>query len=428
MKKLRFFHLILLVAIICQCTASSQKKNQAKSSSQSKANINLDREWNNEYIDKHALSIPRAVETDLDSLAYQLTYPFVTERAKARAIFRWISQNIRYDWYALQSGAYLKNPMDASHVLETKLTVCEGYANLFNELASRSGLESVKVIGHGKGFGYDPNKPLGSSNHAWNAVKIGGQWKLIDVTWASGGDTILQDQKQFNDFYFLTPPEYFINDHFPANSKWQLLDKSISKSEFHRTVRKSSEYFKFGINNINYNQYTIRGEAIISIFFDTIENLEILAKLNESDKYYFVSKIKNSYGIYVTSPGKGTYSLQLYAKYANEKGTLPFLLEYKVIFSGGNPFNQFVTVYSGNHTIHDPILKFLNANQIYDFQFTVPGVNRIAFVDGNGKWTYYLNRGNNDFYIRNYFSKGKLTINIDVGKDLWPTIAEYYMK
>lgn len=123
-------------------------------------------------------------------------------------------------------------------------------------------------------------------------MKIGGQWKLIDVTWASVGDTILQDQKQFYDFYFLTHPEYFNNDHFPTNSKWQLLDKSTPKSEFHRTVRKSSQYFKFGINNINYNQYTILGEAIISIFFDTTENLEILAKLNQPDKYYFVSKIK----------------------------------------------------------------------------------------------------------------------------------------
>lgn len=42
---------------------------------------------------------------------------------------------------------------------------------------------------------------------------------------------------------------------------------------------------------------------------------------------------------------------------------------------------------------------------MYDFQFTVPGVNRIAFVDGNGKWTYFLNRDSNDFIFVTIFQK-----------------------
>ena len=66
------------------------------------------------------------------------------------------------------------------------------------------------------------------SDHAWNAVKIDGEWKLIDLAWAAGiVDSGTGRFKQvFNDAYFFTDPEKFFHNHFPENKKWLLVNKS----------------------------------------------------------------------------------------------------------------------------------------------------------------------------------------------------------
>lgn len=48
--------------------------------------------------DKHALATPPDKTADLQTLASYLTQPFKTEQEKTRALFRWVTQNISYDY------------------------------------------------------------------------------------------------------------------------------------------------------------------------------------------------------------------------------------------------------------------------------------------------------------------------------------------
>ena len=57
--------------------------------------------------------------------------------------------------------------------------MCEGYANAFQLLALKSGVTSIVVTG----------TVTNGGGHAWNQVKINGQWKTVDVTWNDGGDS-----------------------------------------------------------------------------------------------------------------------------------------------------------------------------------------------------------------------------------------------
>ena len=61
--------------------------------------------------------------------------------------------------------------------------MCEGYANTFQLLATKSGVTSVVVTGD---VTYSDGSSIG---HAWNQVKINGTWKTVDVTWNDGGDS-----------------------------------------------------------------------------------------------------------------------------------------------------------------------------------------------------------------------------------------------
>ena len=68
--------------------------------------------------------------------------------------------------------------------------VCQAYAVTFQALAQEAGLETMYVSGNTDDF--DP--------HAWNFVKVDGQWLALDVTWNdSDGDS----NKKENEYLLL---------------------------------------------------------------------------------------------------------------------------------------------------------------------------------------------------------------------------------
>ena len=102
--------------------------------------------------DNHAGKFPRQNVPSLDWLATQLTDPFPSLTDKARAIFTWLHHNIDYNVEAFFNGTV--KPSTPISTLDTGLAVCEGYAGLFTALATKAGLESIVVGGHGKGKSY----------------------------------------------------------------------------------------------------------------------------------------------------------------------------------------------------------------------------------------------------------------------------------
>lgn len=66
--------------------------------------------------------------------------------------------------------------------------VCASYANSFNYLAKKVGLESIYVTGYIQG-----NTDTG---HAWNAVKLNNEWRYFDSTWNDGNPNARE--KYFN--------------------------------------------------------------------------------------------------------------------------------------------------------------------------------------------------------------------------------------
>ena len=64
-------------------------------------------------------------------------------------------------------------------------------------------------------------------NHSWNAVKLEGKWYLCDATWAAGYTDMNTYLFHFDydDKYFLMPPEKFAETHQPVEESWTLLPK-----------------------------------------------------------------------------------------------------------------------------------------------------------------------------------------------------------
>ena len=216
-------------------------------------------------IDQYAINAPSSAEASVDSLASYLVAPAKNEREKARSIFRWVTENIDYDVLGFFTGNF--DDTSSKDVLKSRKSVCGGYSDIFSSLASSAGLEVVRIAGYGKGYGYLPGENLsGPSNHAWNAVKINGSWYLIDCTWGAG--YIDEDKKyvrKFDDYYFMTSPSEFIYDHFPDDSRWQLLQNPISKEKFEKLAYVKPEFFYYGLKLDDRLEGTIRADNGVNI-------------------------------------------------------------------------------------------------------------------------------------------------------------------
>lgn len=233
---------ILTFSLICSC---AQAQSQVKSQLFAGPATNLiDYNSSNTTVaafadvDDFVISMKTEKVATHHDLAKYLTTSLIDEAKKVRSIYTWIAMNITYDHEALITGDF--DSQAAPDVWQSRMAVCEGYSNLFNEMCASVGIESRIVKGYVKVFAGDD---LQSPNHAWNSVKIDGKWNLLDVTWASMNnelDQIPENGKNIDfarkklDYFFMVNPAKMILTHLPEDPYWQLQSNLISMDIFEK--------------------------------------------------------------------------------------------------------------------------------------------------------------------------------------------------
>jgi transglutaminase/protease-like cytokinesis protein 3 len=197
-----------------------------------------------ERIDSIVRFIPISSEVGIDNLPMIVTKPFKTNLEKICAIYCWMAQNIEYDYVGFKNRSWEKYLSDTALLTDTykyRKGICSGYSHLFKFFLSKLEIQSVVLNGYGRGD--LKTLSLNTSNHAWNAVLIGKDWKLFDVTWARDTTT-----KKTDFFWFMTRPELFIASHYPNDNKWTLLQKQIALKSFLSFPIVTPKYFELGFN------------------------------------------------------------------------------------------------------------------------------------------------------------------------------------
>jgi len=284
-------------------------------------------------IDAHALKTPNYVETNIPELAKYLVKPANNDREKIRALFRWVTENINYDVKSYMARAH--KHLSPEQVLSSKTAVCDGYAGLLVELGQAVGVDIVKVIGYSKGYDYSVGQRFRDGpNHAWNAAKIDGQWQLFDPTWGAGytGENN-QFIRQFQEIYFLAPPEQFLYDHLPEDQRWQLVSRPISLREFEDLPYLRSAFFNHGLNLKSHHQNLIRAGDETEVTFYSPDNIALVAQLFQRNKpiedyFCFAQRKSGQYSILANFPKEGSYILRLYAKNSSQPGDYEWAADY----------------------------------------------------------------------------------------------------
>ncbi len=193
-------------------------------------------------------------QDDFSKLINELTQPFPEDIDKLRAIFKWITSNIAYDYRFVNQGKELNKPdcfgendcpeqmMDweskyLRKILKTKKAIAEGYAKLLKKMCDFCYIQCEAIPGYARTKPYQVgnNMPL---NHWWNAVLIDRTWYYIDPTWAAGycpedeeTGMLLRYVKDYKEYYWLQTFEPFSRNHYPQNGKW-VEKPSITKEQF----------------------------------------------------------------------------------------------------------------------------------------------------------------------------------------------------
>ncbi len=265
-------------------------------------------------IDAHAKAAPDSAASSLITLSNYLTKDLRTDREKARALFRWITENITYD------VSLFGKPPDPQQALKQRRAVCAGYASLFKALAETSGLTAVIIHGEAKGLG--PKQAITSDGlliHDWNAVKLDGVWYLLDCTWGAGRlDERFRFVPKFNEHYFLTPPEMLIYDHFPKEARWQLLPSPITRADFLKRVSVKSAFFENDLRLIShpYARITCDGRLTVEIGAppETIVVGSVIRNGRDLTARAFSQRERDGFSITASFPSKGSYLLRIFAR------------------------------------------------------------------------------------------------------------------
>ncbi|MBT8186047.1 MAG: hypothetical protein KJN76_14485, partial [Eudoraea sp.] len=168
--------------------------------------------------------------------------------------------------------------------------VCIDYSLMLNALLEQFDLPT-KVI---SGLAKTEVKDIGGEDlfkkHSWNAVRIAGEWKLMDATWAAGyvDEGSRKFVRSYLEHYFFTPPSDFILNHYPLNEEWQLLDRPVAMATFLGTPIFMPDYFKKGVVLSPKTKGTLVTKALGDnyLYFDALPDERLMHyKLNDSEEF-----------------------------------------------------------------------------------------------------------------------------------------------
>ncbi|XP_020642069.3 kyphoscoliosis peptidase isoform X1 [Pogona vitticeps] len=256
-----------------------------------------------------------------------------TDLEKVRAIWTWICHHIEYDVVGFYNKD--KQSFKPKDVLQSGKTICEGYAGLFEQMCSIAGVQCMNLSGYCKGHGYRAGQTFtGDYDHAWNAVYLDGRWHLVDSTWGSGSidDCFSKFTFRYNEFYFLTHPALFINNHFPDNSNWQLLKPTVTLKQFESNMLYKSDFYKMGLLAAHPETpiiQTVNGK--VAVMVESRSPMLFMFELKGAKEYSLMTLKRSGMNLELYPQKTGSHKLQIYAKPSKGSDEVyNFVLEYIV--------------------------------------------------------------------------------------------------
>ena len=391
-------------------------------------------------VDQALASLPKRASTTLNNMCSSMksakqSYS-LSEAESAYLVYKWLGNNIVYDCYALHHGGI---DHSGSGTYSKGKGVCSGYADLFETMCDYLGLETEYVVGYSKGEGFNPGVIPQKTDHAWNAVKIGSSYYLIDITWGAGscdGDTYVSN---FRDFYYCTNPEAFIRTHFPEEKQWQLISPTISLETFVNSLKLEDAFYTNGFTSISPDvpSFSCIGGFTVKFTYDTSKNIAILNNiyLLQGNTYYeqsnscFYTKGNGIAEVTCITNSKGEYMLRIFGGPAGSE-SYPQIVEYIIqsTQTAENPlgFPTVYGLYSNSDTqLKEPLYCPLTKGSFYNFKVTTTTYNNLHLIIGESHYQELDSDGKGEFTGEDVYIHGNRVALVTLNNNQYSFILQY---
>lgn len=178
---------------------------------------------------------------------------------KAKYVFETLIQNVDYD-------ASVDNNQNILSVFLSRATVCRGYACATQYLLNRLGMESAICTGYANG-----------QSHAWNLVKLEGEYYYMDTTWGNSRYLNRQEQteteKYINYSYLCVTTEELQKTHQADDALLLPACVAMEQNYFVKEGRYFEEMSVQKVGELIQRDWE-NGLAACSMKFRTVEQLE----------------------------------------------------------------------------------------------------------------------------------------------------------
>jgi hypothetical protein len=257
-------------------------------------------------VDTYVKSLGPLENMSMGTINNVVSNKFTDKVDKARAIYYWIANSIKYDIKAARSNNTIKNtPTD---VLMTRKAVGLGFASLFQDMCSSADIRCLTVDGFVKtGTGQIGEKDT-DINHSWAVVQLGQSpdtWYYVDPAFGSGyaDDEMKVFTPYYTDAYFFTDKETFNLQHFPDNEAWKLGPAPKSKKDFFEMPVIKVTAMELGLKRFSPGAGKLKAKAGKAVKFSfTLKSTDEITKVElgtgEKKKYKLTEiQFSNSAGI-----------------------------------------------------------------------------------------------------------------------------------
>ncbi|KEH98717.1 transglutaminase [Clostridium botulinum C/D str. BKT12695] len=184
-----------------------------------------------------------AVRVKVQQIIGQVIKPGMTDVQKELALHDYVVKHADYNTTNYNAGIVSAEDHNAYGVLVKNTGVCESYAKAMYELLTASGIECKYVTGYGNRGG-----------HAWNMVKLDGEWYNLDATW----DDPISDRNLGASSNTLIPIS-----HKYFNVSDSIFNRDHSRGEVARNYPTCTAT-KYSFDNLNIPEYTSDGKLFVN--------------------------------------------------------------------------------------------------------------------------------------------------------------------
>ncbi len=283
----------------------------------------------------------------------------MTEVDKAHAIYDFIMWRVRYDYTLLNeitddsslmkyASFYLEGVFNG--VSNTTYTgaytygVCDSMAKAYSLMCNIEGIPCLRIVGTAKGEG-----------HAWNKIKIAGNWYNVDCTW---GDMVVEEREVASHVYFMLTDAQILdaNSSGQANQRaeqpYANYPKAVTEYDFYSTL--TAEYenavIDFHVDVNNTNSYVSEINTLINYAIDQAEVTQKTFSVGSSN-HATLSTASDYFGIDVRVTSSVNYNNQIVAQNVQEvvrntltQKSLIEKVKFKVVYDLAGGVNLFVFV------------------------------------------------------------------------------------